>query len=95
MAAIEVDVVLEVSAASPSASPIASLKIGDWLAIWTGFGFFEVFGIFVASLVGSLVFDEREVEFEVVAAGYTKSGQTCLNSNIASLFATKLENQIE
>lgn len=36
-----------------------------------------------------------EVEFEVVAAGYTKSGQTCLNSNIASLFATKLENQIE
>ena len=66
MTAIEVDVVLEVSTASPSTSPIASLKIGDWLAIWTGFGFFEVFGVFVASLVGSLVFDEREVELEVV-----------------------------
>ena len=36
-----------------------------------------------------------EASFEVVAAGYTRNGQTYLNSNIASLFATKLENQIE
>ena len=71
MAAVEVDVVLEVGAASPSASPIASAKVGDWLAIWTGFGFFEVFGVFVASLVRSLVFDEREVEFEVVGVAAT------------------------
>ena len=66
MTAIEVDVVLKVFATSPSASPIASAKVSDWLAIWTGFGFFEVLGVFVASLVRSLVFDEREVELEVV-----------------------------